>query len=61
MGGVDEMLVREERLHLLDDPAEIEVAKKGADGYASRVRRDPRDLLRLALPWVEGPSGADRP
>jgi predicted glycosyltransferase len=61
MGGVDEMLAREKRLHLLDDPAEIEVAKKGADGYASRVRRDPRDLLRLALPWVEGPSGEDRP
>ena len=54
MGGVDEMLVREGRLHLLDDPAEIEVAKKGADGYASRVRRDPADLLDLALPWVRG-------
>jgi predicted glycosyltransferase len=52
MGGVDEMLERSGRLHLLDDPARIEIARKGADGYASRTRRDPRELLELALPWI---------
>jgi predicted glycosyltransferase len=54
MGGVDEMLVREGRLHLLDDPAEIAVQRKDADRYESRVRRDPADLLELALPWLTG-------
>jgi predicted glycosyltransferase len=54
MGGVDEMLERSGRLHLLNDPGEIEIAPKDADGYESRVRRDPRELLKLALPWVSG-------
>jgi hypothetical protein len=52
MGGVDEMLERSGRLHLLGDPAEIEVSKKDADRYESRVRRDPRELLEMALPWL---------
>jgi uncharacterized protein len=54
MGGVDEMLERSGRLHLLNDPGEIEIAPKDADCYESRVRRDPRELLKLALPWVSG-------
>ncbi len=54
MGGVDEMLERTGRLHLLDDPDEIGVEKKGRDLYDSRVRRDPRKLLELALPWLRG-------
>ncbi len=54
MGGVDEMLAREGRLHLLEDSADIAIAKKDGDGYASRVRRDPQELLDLALPWLAG-------
>jgi predicted glycosyltransferase len=54
MGGVDEMLIREGRLHMLDDPAGIAIRKKDADRYESRVRRDPRDLLDMALPWLRG-------
>jgi hypothetical protein len=54
MGSVDEMLIREGRLHLLDDPDEIAVRRKDADRSESRVRRDPADLLDLALPWLRG-------
>jgi uncharacterized protein len=49
LGGVDEQLVAEGRLKLLSDPAEVELRKKPADAAASRVRRDPRRLLELAL------------
>jgi uncharacterized protein len=52
MGAVDERLVREGRLRLLRDPSEIDVRRKPADGARARVRRDPRELLRLALPWL---------
>ncbi len=31
------------------DPAEIDLAKKPPDAWRDRVRRDPRELLRLAL------------
>jgi uncharacterized protein len=50
LGAVDEQLVRERRLRLLDDPAEIAVTKKPEGAWRGRVRRNPRDLLRLALP-----------
>jgi predicted glycosyltransferase len=49
LGGVDEQLVDEGRLRLLVDPAEIELRKKPAGAAESRVRRDPRRLLDLAL------------
>jgi hypothetical protein len=49
LGGVDEQLVSEGRLRLLGDPAEIELRKKPAGAAESRVRRDPRRLLELAL------------
>jgi uncharacterized protein len=52
LGGVDERLVREGRLKLLRDPDEIELRKKPAGAAESRVRRDPRRLLELALPWL---------
>jgi predicted glycosyltransferase len=52
LGGVDERLVAEGRLRLLRDPQEIELKKKPAGAAASRVRRDPRRLLELALPWL---------
>jgi len=49
LGGVDERLVAEGRLRLLQDPSEIELKKKPAGAAASRIRRDPRRLLELAL------------
>jgi predicted glycosyltransferase len=53
LGGVDERLVADGRLRLLHDPGEIELKKKPAGAVESRVRRDPRRLLELALPWLE--------
>lgn len=52
-GAVDELLVREGRLRLLEDPAQVPVEKKPADA-APRAERDPVDLLRLALPLSGG-------
>ena len=54
LGGVDERLAAEGRLRVLRDPGEIALAKKPAGRERERVRRDPRELLRLALPWVSG-------
>jgi predicted glycosyltransferase len=51
LGAVDAQLVREGRLQFLHDPAEIDVRKKPPERWQERVRRDPADLLRLALPW----------
>jgi predicted glycosyltransferase len=52
MGAVDEQLVREGRLRFLIDPAEVKLEKRGSRAYEQRVRRDPRELLKLALPWL---------
>jgi len=52
MGAVDEQLASEGRLKFLKDPAEITVTKRAARAYDQRVKRDPRDLLELALPWI---------
>jgi predicted glycosyltransferase len=52
MGAVDEMLASEGRLKFLTDPSEVNVEKREKGAYARRVRRDPRELLKLALPWV---------
>jgi uncharacterized protein len=49
LGGVDEQLVAEGRLRLLADPGEIALRKKPAGAASSRIRRDPRRLLDLAL------------
>jgi predicted glycosyltransferase len=57
MGAVDELLAREGRLRFLTDPAEIRIERKPPGRVEQRVRRDPRDLLELALPWVYGGSG----
>jgi predicted glycosyltransferase len=51
LGAVDERLVAEGRLRVLFDPGELELRKKDAAERA-RIRRDPRELLRLAVPWV---------
>jgi predicted glycosyltransferase len=50
LGGVDELLVREGRLKILHDPEQLTVERKPDDSFKRRVRRDPADLLRLALP-----------
>jgi hypothetical protein len=52
LGAIDEMLIGEGRLRFLDDPEQIEVVKRSPDAWRRRVRRDPAELLRLALPWV---------
>jgi hypothetical protein len=52
LGAVDEMLIREGRLHLLRDPAEIRLEKKASGSLDGRRRRDPAELLGLALPWL---------
>jgi predicted glycosyltransferase len=49
LGGVDELLVREGRLRLLSDPDEIEFRPKPPGALEQRVRRDPGDLLELAV------------
>jgi len=50
LGGVDERLVQEGRLQLLTDPEAIAFEPKPAGSLQERVRRDPSELLRLALP-----------
>jgi predicted glycosyltransferase len=50
LGGVDEQLVREGRLGILSDAGQISFESKPAGALADRVRRDPSDLLRLAVP-----------
>ena len=52
LGAVDELLARQGRLRFLRDPSEIRVERKPPDAWRERTRRDPRDLLALALPWL---------
>jgi uncharacterized protein len=49
LGAVDELLAREGRLRLLRTPEEVEIGKKPTGGWRDRVRRDPAELLKLAL------------
>jgi predicted glycosyltransferase len=49
LGAVDEQLEREGRVRFLRDPAELVVEKAPAK-CGRRGRRDPAELLRLALP-----------
>jgi uncharacterized protein len=48
LGAVDEALLREGRLRRLGDPAEIVVERRQAHGQL-RIRRDPRELVKLLL------------
>jgi predicted glycosyltransferase len=52
LGAVDELLLREGRLKRLEDPGEIRLEKR-ADGAAERIRRDPRELVKLLLSAVD--------
>jgi uncharacterized protein len=51
-GAVDESLAAEGRLRLLRNAGDLRLERKPRDAVAARVRRDPRDLLALALPWL---------
>jgi predicted glycosyltransferase len=51
LGAVDELLIAEGRVHFLRDPAELLVEKAPAV-RERRGRRDPADLLRLAVPLL---------
>jgi uncharacterized protein len=51
-GAVDEQLVREGRLRFLRDPTDI-VVEKAPAVRERRGRREPADLLRLALPDLQ--------
>jgi uncharacterized protein len=59
LGAVDARLVSEGRLRLLRDPEEIAVRKKEGSGEPA-IRRDPGDLLDLALPWAAQPERPGR-
>ena len=48
LGAVDEALLREGRLHKLDDPGEIRVERRSSHA-GLRIRRDPRELVRMLL------------
>jgi predicted glycosyltransferase len=48
LGGVDEWLIRERRLVPLTDPRALTLEKRPA-GEATRMRRDPHEMLRLLL------------
>jgi predicted glycosyltransferase len=52
LGAIDELLIREERLKTLRDPADVMIEKKPPGAADRRVRRDPAELLKLALPWL---------
>lgn len=49
LGAVDERLIAEGRLHKLTSADEVDVVKRATTEVADRIRRDPRDLLALAL------------
>jgi uncharacterized protein len=48
LGAVDEALLHEGRLRRLTDPEEVSVVRRSEHG-GLRVRRDPRELVRLLL------------
>ncbi len=48
-GAVDERLIAEGRMRRLDDPERLELGRRTAANGAERVRRDPRELVRLLL------------
>ncbi|MGE5434357.1 MAG: DUF354 domain-containing protein [Candidatus Doudnabacteria bacterium] len=51
LGAVDELLIAEGRVHFLRDPAEL-VVEKAPAVHERRGRRDPAELLRLAVPLL---------
>jgi uncharacterized protein len=59
LGGVDEELIREERLKPLTDPRALDLHKREATG--TRVRRDPHAMLELLLSATSQPPRRARP
>lgn len=55
LGAVDEMLIAQGKLRLLDDPGQVEIQKKSPEAWRPGVKRDPAELLRMALPISGGP------
>jgi predicted glycosyltransferase len=51
LGGVDEALIRSNRLRPLTDPRALELEKKR--GQAERIRRDPEVLVDMMLGAAE--------
>ena len=51
LGAVDERLAAEGRLRFLSDADQLVVERKSAK-RRERTRREPRELLALALPWL---------
>jgi uncharacterized protein len=60
MGAVDELLAQEGKLSFLSEPTELEIHRKEPGTVQRRVKRDPRDLLELALPWIYKRGSAGR-
>jgi predicted glycosyltransferase len=54
LGAVDEMLVTQGKLRLLADPGQVEIQKKSPEGWRPTAKRDPAELLRMALPLISG-------
>jgi predicted glycosyltransferase len=48
LGAVDEALLREGRLRKLEDPGQIQIGRRPAN-EGLRVRRDPRELVKMLL------------
>ena len=49
--------MREGHLRILASPDQFELAKKLSGDDRPLRRRDPVDLLRMALPWTVSPAG----
>jgi predicted glycosyltransferase len=49
LGAVDERLIAEGRLRKLESADEVHVVKRAGGADAERIRRDPRELLALAM------------
>jgi predicted glycosyltransferase len=49
LGAVDELLANQGRLRFLQDPDQLEIAKKPSGISGDRIRRNPADLLDLAV------------
>jgi predicted glycosyltransferase len=49
LGAVDERLIAEGRLTKLESAAEVQVVKRAPGSATDRIRRDPRELLALAM------------
>ena len=52
LGAVDEALLRDGRMRRLTDPDEVSVERRSEHG-GLRVRRDPRELVKLLLSAVD--------